>query len=98
MQVGCPWRDLPSKFGRWRLVYQPFNRWSSKNKWMTIFKSLLDNPDLEWECIDGNVVKVRQHSLQVLPVMKLRRGPLVAENTTKSTWQLTYIDDPLILK
>jgi len=53
MRVGCPWRDLPSIFGFWNSVYQQFNRWSSKNKLIKIFKSLVDNPDLEWEFIDG---------------------------------------------
>ena len=32
MRVGCPWRDLPSKFGFWNSIYQQFNRWSSKDK------------------------------------------------------------------
>jgi transposase len=49
MRFGCPWRDLPSIFGFWNSVYQQFNRWSSKNKLMKIFKSLIENPDLEWE-------------------------------------------------
>ena len=49
MRVGCPWRDLPSTFGFWNSVYQQFNRWSSKNKLMKIFKSLVVDPDLEWE-------------------------------------------------
>lgn len=41
MRVGCPWRDLPSKFGFWNLVYQQFNRWSSKDKLMKIFKAAI---------------------------------------------------------
>ena len=53
MRVGCPWRDLPSKFGFWNSIYQQFNRWSSKNKLMKIFKSVIQDPDLEWEFIDG---------------------------------------------
>jgi transposase len=40
MRVGCPWRDLPSTFGLWNSIYQKFNRWSSKNKLIDIFKSL----------------------------------------------------------
>ena len=38
MRVGCPWRDLPSIFGFWNSVYQQFNRWSSKNKLIKIYK------------------------------------------------------------
>ena len=62
MRVGCPWRDLPSIFCLWSSVFQKFNRWSSKEKMMTIFKSLIKEPDLEWEFMDGSIVKAHQHS------------------------------------
>jgi transposase len=62
MRVGCPWRDLPSMFGFWSSVYKKFNRWSSKNKLISIFKALIQDPDLEWEFIDGSIVKAHQHS------------------------------------
>ena len=47
MRVGCPWRDLPTEFGSWNSIYQKFNRWSSQNKLMKIFKSLVQEPDLD---------------------------------------------------
>ena len=49
MRTGCPWRDPPSFFGFWNSIYQQFNRLSSKNKWMKIFKALIYDPDFEWE-------------------------------------------------
>jgi transposase len=60
MRVGCPWRDLPSIFGFWNSIFQQFNRWSSKNKLISIFQSLVVDPDLEWEFIDGSIVKAHQ--------------------------------------
>ncbi|SEI57465.1 Putative transposase of IS4/5 family, partial [Azotobacter beijerinckii] len=33
MRAGCPWRDLPSAFGRWSSVYKRFNAWSAAGKW-----------------------------------------------------------------
>lgn len=83
MRVGCPWRDLPSKFGRWNSVYQQFNRWSSKNKVMNIFKSLAQEPDLEWEFIDGSIVKAHQHSTGAASDEDEGIGKSVAGNTTK---------------
>ena len=62
MRVGCPWRDLPKDFGCWNSIYQQFNRWSSKNKLMQIFQNLIQQPDLEWQFIDGSIVKAHQHS------------------------------------
>ena len=52
MRVGCPCE-----------TYQKFNRWSSQNKWMVIFKTLAHEPDLEWKFIDGSIVKAHQHSV-----------------------------------
>jgi transposase len=83
MRVGCPWRDLPSKFGLWNSVYQQFNRWSSKIKLMKIFKSLIDEPDLEWEFIDASIVKAHQHSTGAASETKEGIGKSVAGNTTK---------------
>ena len=27
-RAGVPWRDLPERFGDWKIVYQRFNRWA----------------------------------------------------------------------
>lgn len=83
MRVGCPWRDLPSIFGFWNSVYQQFNRWSSKNKLMKIFKSLIIDPDFEWEFIDGSVVKTHQHGTGAAGEEDQAIGKSVAGNTTK---------------
>lgn len=83
MRVGCPWRDLPSIFGSWNSVYQQFNRWSSKNKLMKIFKMLVNDPDLEWEFIDGSIVKAHQHSAGAASDENQAIGKSVAGNTTK---------------
>lgn len=63
LRVGCPWRDLPEVFGNcWNAVYKRFNDWSRKEKWVAIFNALAIEPDLEWEFIDGSIVKAHQHS------------------------------------
>lgn len=84
MRTGLPWRDLPSFFGKWISIYQQFNRWSSKNKLMAIFKSLVQDPDLEWEeFIDGSIVKAHQHSTGAANEEEQAIGKSVAGNTTK---------------
>ncbi len=83
MRTGLPWRDLPSFFGTWISIYQQFNRWSSKNKIMRIFKSLVTDPDLEWEFIDGSIVKAHQHSTGASGEEDQGIGKSVAGNTTK---------------
>ena len=27
-RAGVPWRDLPERYGHWKIVYQRFNRWA----------------------------------------------------------------------
>jgi transposase len=83
MRTGCPWRDLPLIFGLWNSIYQQFNRWSSKNKLISIFKSLVVEPDLEWEFIDGSIVKAHQHSAGAASDENQAIGKSVAGNTTK---------------
>ena len=83
MRVGCPWRDLPAEFGCWNSIYQKFNRWSSKGKLMAIFKSLAQEPDLEWEFIDGSIVKAHQHSAGAASDENQAIGKSRGGNTTK---------------
>lgn len=83
MRTGLPWRDLPSFFGVWISIYQQFNRWSSKNKLMDIFKSLVQDPDFEWEFVDGSIVKAHQHSTGAASSDDEAIGKSVAGNTTK---------------
>jgi transposase len=83
MRVGCPWRDLPSIFGSWNTIFKKFNRWSSKDKVVKIFKSLVVDPDLEWEFIDGSIVKAHQHSTGAASEEDQGIGKSVAGNTTK---------------
>ena len=62
MRVGCPWRDVPREFGKWYSIYQTFNRWSAKGNLTKLFNALINEPDTEWEFIDGSIVKAHQHS------------------------------------
>ncbi|MTI11659.1 IS5 family transposase [Sansalvadorimonas verongulae] len=62
IRTGCPWRDLPAAFGKWNTVFTRFNEWSAKGKWLTIFRALVQDPDLEWMFIDGSYTKAHQHS------------------------------------
>jgi transposase len=83
MRVGCPWRDLPTEFGCWNSIYQKFNRWSSKNKLRKFFKSLVQDPDLEWEFIDGSIVRAHQHSAGAASSENEAIGKSRGGNTTK---------------
>ncbi len=60
-RTGAPWRDLPPYYGHWHRVYVRYNRWSHKGIWEHIFKTVADDPDLEYLMVDGSIVRVHQH-------------------------------------
>lgn len=61
-RAGIPWRDLPERFGHWKLVYNRYNRWSKTGVWERVFKQLASDPDNEYAMIDSTVVRAHQHS------------------------------------
>ena len=61
MRTGCPWRDLPSEFGRWHTVFRRFNLWSRKGVMAQLFKALSQDTDLEWVFLDASYVRAHQH-------------------------------------
>ena len=62
MRVGCPWRDLPSYFGKPNTVYKACQRSFRSNKLIQLFALLIKNSDLEWVFICGTHIKAHQHS------------------------------------
>ncbi len=62
MRIGCPWRDLPSDFGKWSAIFRRFNLWSRKVILLNLFNSLSNETDSEWLVIDGSIVRAHQHS------------------------------------
>ena len=83
MRVGCPWRELPVEFGLRHSIYQQFNRWSSEDKLLKIFKDLMQEPELEWGFIDGSVVRAHQHSSGAIGKENQAIGKSVVGHTTK---------------
>ena len=39
-RTGCPWRDLPHDFPKWRLVYYYFSQWQRQGVWEQINTAL----------------------------------------------------------
>src|SRR5215472_15535410 len=61
-RAGVPWRDLPGRFGDWKIVYQRFNRWAKSGVFERVFKALASDPDNEYMLIDATIVRAHQHS------------------------------------
>ena len=61
-KTGVPWRDLPSRFGKWNSVFQRYNRWCQRGVWQRVFESLSIDPDLEHLLLDSTIVRAHQHA------------------------------------
>jgi len=62
IRTGCPWRDLPTFFGYWQVIYNRFNRWSKTGVWERVFQALAQDPDFEYVMVDSTIVRAHQHA------------------------------------
>jgi transposase len=61
-RAGIPWRDLPERFGDFRVIHTRHTRWSKSGVWKRVFERLADDPDNEYAMIDSTIVRAHQHS------------------------------------
>lgn len=61
-RAGIPWRDLPERFGDFRVIHTRHTRWSQCGVWKRVFERLADDPDNDYAMIDSTIVRAHQHS------------------------------------
>ncbi len=61
-RAGIPWRDLPERFGDYRVIHTRHMRWSRKGVWERVFNALAEDADNEYAMIDSTIVRAHQHS------------------------------------
>src|SRR5260221_5366484 len=66
-RAGCPWRDVPERFGNWKSVYNRHRRWSGDGTWEKILDALRAGCDqaegTAWTvAADATVVRAHQHA------------------------------------
>lgn len=67
MRTGCPWRDLPERFGPWQTIYGLFRRWQRDGTWARLLDALRTRADragrITWELnVDSSVCRAHQHA------------------------------------
>lgn len=62
LRVGCPWRDMHERYGKWNSVYVRFRRWAEQGVWDALLETLVElGLTDDWQhMIDSTVV--RAHS------------------------------------
>lgn len=61
-RAGIPWRDLPERFGDFRVIHLRHQRWSRNGVWKRMFETLARDADNEYAQIDSTIVRAHQHS------------------------------------
>lgn len=61
-RAGIPWRDLPERFGDFRVIHLRHTRWSRSGVWQRVFEALSADADSEYAMIDSTIVRAHQHS------------------------------------
>ena len=61
-RAGIPWRDLPARFGDFRVVHTRHSRGSKTGVWQRVFEALAQDADNEYAMIDATIVRAHQHS------------------------------------
>ena len=56
-RAGIPWRDLPERFGNFRVVHTRHSRWSKSGVWQRLFETLAQDADNEYAMIDSTIVR-----------------------------------------
>ena len=42
LRVGCPWREMHERHGKWNSVYVRFRRWAEQGVWDALLETLVD--------------------------------------------------------
>lgn len=42
LRVGCPWRDMHERYGKWNSVYVRFRRWAEQGVWDAMLATLVE--------------------------------------------------------
>jgi len=63
-RVGIPWRDLPERFGLWKIVPTRFSPWAAGGVWEQVFRHPAGEAGNEYAMIDSTMVRAHQHSAQ----------------------------------
>ena len=42
LRVGCPWRDMHERYGKWNSVYVRFRRWAEQGVWDGLLETLVE--------------------------------------------------------
>jgi transposase len=75
-RAGIPWRDLPERFGDFRVVHTRFTRWAQREVWKQVLEQLAQDADKGFDA-EARVLEPlrRAGKLAVIPARAKRLYP-----------------------
>ncbi|MBB3084672.1 transposase [Geodermatophilus sabuli] len=66
-RTGCPWRDVPERYGTWQSIYGLFRAWQLAGTWAAILTGLqalgAEAGSIEWVVsVDSTINRAHQHA------------------------------------
>ncbi len=66
-RTGCPWRDVPDRFGPWQTLWKRHARFSKDGTWDRVLERLIADADragqVDWQLsLDSTISRVHQHA------------------------------------
>jgi transposase len=77
-RAAIPWRNLPERFGNWKVVHQRFSRWAKSGVFKRIFQLLASDHDNEYMMIDATIVR----AISTVPVRSKKASKRSADRVT----------------
>jgi transposase len=83
-RTGCPWRDVPERYGTWQSVYGLFRAWQLAGRWTAILTGLqalsAEAGLIEWVVsVDSTINRAHQHAAGARRHPEAQRTPPAGE-------------------
>ena len=84
VRTGCPWRDVPERYGTWQSIYGLFRSWQLAGRWAALLTELQAISDeaglIEWVVsVDSTINRAHQHAAGARRHPEQQRTPPVGE-------------------
>lgn len=66
-RTGIPWRELPPRFGDFRVVHLRYSRWRSSGVWLPVMEALTQDADNPFRTIDAALIQPQRRRSMSLP-------------------------------